>query len=50
VSDGSVTTKFGGDPDWDDISPKGVCLALTPDGKILAGGTKHEDIWLWNVP
>ncbi len=50
VSDGSVITRFGGDPDWDAMSPKAVCLALTSDGKILAGGTNHEDIWLWNVP
>jgi WD40 repeat protein len=50
VSDGSVVTRFGGDPDWDAMSPKGVCLALTSNGKILAGGTNHGDIWLWNMP
>lgn len=50
VSDGSALTTFAGDRDWDAMSPKGVCLALTSDGKILAGGTNHEAIWLWNMP
>jgi WD40 repeat protein len=50
VSDGVVLAKLAGDPVWDAMSPKGLHLALTPDGKVLAGGTGHGDIWLWNMP
>jgi WD40 repeat protein len=50
VSDGTVMAKLEGDPVWDAMSPKGLRLALTPDAKVLAGGTGHGDIWLWNMP
>jgi WD40 repeat protein len=50
VSDGAVLAKLDGDPVWDGMSPKGLSLALTPDGKTLAGGTGHGDIWLWKIP
>jgi WD40 repeat protein len=50
VRDGAQLAKLKGDPDWDAMSPKGLSLALAPDGKTLAGGTGHRDIWIWKLP
>jgi WD40 repeat protein len=50
VKDGAVILRLGGDPAWDAMSPKGLSLALSPDGQILAGGAGHGDIWLWRLP
>jgi len=50
VRDGAVVAQLRGDSQWDGISPKGASLALTADGRILAGGTGHGDIWLWAIP
>jgi hypothetical protein len=44
VSDGTVLTKLNGAPDWDGMSPKGLSLAFTLDGKTVAGGTGHGDV------
>lgn len=50
ASDGATLVTLRGDPDQDGISPKGLSLALSPDGSTLTGGTGHGDVWLWKLP
>jgi hypothetical protein len=50
VSDGSELMRLNGDPKSGLSSLERLHVALTPDGKTLAGGTWYGDVWLWKLP